>query len=236
MKGLRGMAGFSLPAIVVNFKCYLEATGRKALELARVCEKVSREFNVTVAVAPQFTDLKAVTKETSIPVFSQHVDPIKPGSHTGHILVEAVKEAGVVGSLINHSERRVSDEAIKAAVERLRETGLTSIVCADTPETCRRLASFNPDIIAIEPPELIGTGIPVSKAKPEVVTGAVEAVKLVNPSIPVLCGAGISVGGDVAAALKLGTKGVLLASGVVKAKEPYKVLADMAKSLVGALG
>ena len=227
------MVKFSLPAIIVNFKCYLEATGKKALNLAKICEEVSKEFNVTIAVAPQFTDLQMVTQNTSIPVFSQHIDPVKPGSHTGHVLVEAVKETGAIGSLINHSERRVSDETVKASVERVKEAGLITVVCADTPETCRRLAVFNPNIIAIEPPELIGTGIPVSRAKPEVVTGAVEAVKLVNPSIPVLCGAGISAGEDVAAALKLGTKGVLLASGVVKAKEPRKVLVEMAKNLVG---
>ncbi|RLI05249.1 triose-phosphate isomerase [Candidatus Bathyarchaeota archaeon] len=226
----------NLPAIIVNFKCYLEATGEKALQLAKTCEKVSNETGVTVAVAPQFSDITNIARETSIPIFSQHIDPVKPGSHTGHILAEAVKEAGVIGSLINHSERRVPPETVKACVERAKELDLTTLVCADTPETCKRLAVFNPDIIAIEPPELIGTGIPVSRAKPEVVTEAVKAVETVNPSIPVLCGAGISTGVDVSAALKLGTKGVLLASGVVKAKDPRKVLLEMAESMVGSLG
>ncbi len=229
------MAKLSLPVILVNFKCYLEATGEKALNLAKICEEVAKEKNVNIAVAPQFTDLQKIAQEVSIPVFAQHIDPVKPGSHTGHVLVEAVKSVGVVGTLLNHSERRISDEDVKVCVVRAKENGLITVVCADTPETCQRLAVFNPDLIAIEPPELIGTGIPVSRAKPEVVTGAVEVVKHVNPNIPVLCGAGISTGIDVSAALKLGTKGVLLASGVVKAKNPKKVLVEMAENLVGSL-
>lgn len=228
------MFRFSFPVIIVNFKCYLEATGEKALKLAKICEESSKEFGVMVAVSPQFTDLALVVREVSIPVLAQHFDPVKPGSFTGHILAEAIKEVGAVGSLINHSERRVEAKTVEACISRAREVGLVTVVCADTPETCRNLAVYNPDVIAIEPPELIGTGIPVSRAKPEVVTGAVEAVKSVNPSIPVLCGAGISSGIDVSSALKLGTKGVLLASGVVKAKDPKKVLDEMCKAVVEA--
>lgn len=74
--------------------------------------------------------------------------------------------------------------------------------------------------MAIEPPELIGSGIPVSKASPEVVTGAVKAAA----GVKVLCGAGISKGEDVKAAIELGTHGVLLASGVTKAADPEAAL------------
>ncbi len=90
---------------------------------------------------------------------------------------------------------------------------------------------MKPTIVAIEPPELIGTGIPVSKANPDVVVGSVEAVKGVSKNVKVLCGAGISTGDDVRAAIDLGTDGVLLASGVVKAKDPKKALLDLAGGL-----
>jgi triosephosphate isomerase len=90
------------------------------------------------------------------------------------------------------------------------------------------VASLKPDVIAIEPPELIGTGIPVSKAQPEVVTGTAKLVREVNKKVVILCGAGISRGEDVAAALKLGTQGVLVASGIVKAKDPYTVTREFA--------
>ncbi len=95
-------------------------------------------------------------------------------------------------------------------------------------------AALKPDMIAVEPPELIGTGIPVSKAKPEVVTGTVEVVKRVNPKVVILCGAGITKGEDVAAALELGTEGVLVASGIVKAKDPHKALLEFAEAIIKA--
>jgi triosephosphate isomerase len=230
------MATLNLPAIIVNFKCYLEATGGKAVQLAKKAEETSKQYGVTIAVTPQFTSLSAITRTVSIPVLAQHIDPVKPGSHTGHILPEAVKEAGAIGTLLNHSERRIPLEAVREALKRAREVGLLTIVCADTPETCGKIAEFKPDLIAIEPPELIGTGIPVSKAKPEVVTESLKAVAKVNSEIPVLCGAGITTGSDVEAALKLGTRGVLLASGVVKAEKPEKVLAEMAEAVVKVEG
>ena len=225
------MAKIRLPFILVNFKTYIEATGRKALELAKKAEKVSLETEVCIGVAPQFVDIKMIAEEVSIPVFAQHIDPIKPGRCTGFILPEAIREAGAVGTIINHSEKQLKLSEIKLAVERAHECDLTSLVCIGSHRLARRIASFNPDMVAVEPPELIATGIAVSKAKPEVVTKTVEAVKGVNPKIVVLCGAGIVRGEDVAAALRLGTEGVLVASGVVKAKNPYKVLLEFAEAI-----
>jgi len=224
------MSGVRTPLILVNFKTYDSATGRAALSLAKMAEEVSMETGVCVGVAPQFTDIDRIATAVGIPVFAQHIDPISFGSYTGHVLPQAVKAAGAVGTLINHSERRLKEAEVEAAVNRAREVGLISVVCADTAEACRTLAAFNPDMVAVEPPELIGTGIPVSKARPEVVTSAVQLVKNVNGQITVLCGAGITVGEDVAAALRLGTEGVLLASGVVKAKDQRQALLGLAKS------
>jgi len=225
------LAKIRLPFILVNFKTYTEATGRKALELAKTAEKASLETEVCIGVAPQFVDIRMIAEEVSIPVFAQHIDPIKPGRCTGFILPEAIREAGAVGTIINHSEKRLKLSEIELAVERAHECDLTSLVCIGSHRLARRIASFNPDMIAVEPPELIATGIAVSKAKPEVVTKTVEAVKGVNPKIVVLCGAGIVRGEDVAAALRLGTEGVLVASGVVKAKNPYKVLLEFAEAI-----
>jgi len=222
------------PLILVNFKTYLEATGKRALELAKIADKVSRETGVCIGVAPQFTDIPIIFKEVEIPVFAQHIDPIKPGSHTGQILAEAVKEAGAIGTLINHSERQLVLSDIATVIKRAKEARLTTCVCANNPEVSAAVAALNPDMLAVEPPELIGTGIPVSKAKPEVVTGTIKLVRKINPNVTILCGAGITSGEDVAAALKLGTKGVLLASGVVKAKDPYKILVEMAKACLDA--
>jgi len=218
------------PLIIVNFKTYLEATGKKAVELAKKAEKVSLETKVSIGVAPQPTDMSTIAKSVKIPVFAQHTDPVQPGSHTGHVLAEAVKETGATGTLINHSERQLKLSDIDAVIKITREKGLVSVVCANNPSISAAVATLKPDILAIEPPELIGTGIPVSKAKPEVITNTVRLVREINPKVVILCGAGISHGEDVAAALRLGTQGVLVASGVVKAKDPYTVLCQFAEA------
>jgi len=223
-------AEIQTPLILVNFKTYSEATGKKAVELAKKAEKVSLETKVSIGVAPQFTDIAAVASSTEIPVFAQHIDPIEPGSYTGHVLADAVKEAGAMGTLINHSERQLKLSDIDMAVRVAREKKLVSVVCANNQTVSAAAAALKPDIIAVEPPELIGTGIPVSKAKPEVVLNTVKLVKEVNQKVTVLCGAGISHGEDVTAALRLGTQGVLVASSIVKAKDQYRILREFAEA------
>ena len=216
------------PMVIVNFKTYTEATGKLAVELAKQAEKVKNETGVSMGVAPQCADIAAVAKTVNIPVFAQHIDPIKPGGYTGHILADSVKEAGAVGTLVNHSEMRLKLADISDVISIAREKRLMSLVCTNNPSVSVAAAALKPDIIAIEPPELIGSGIPVSKAQPEVITSTVRMVREVNSKVTILCGAGISHGEDVAAALKLGTQGVLVASGIVKAKDPYAVLREFA--------
>jgi len=210
--------------IIVNFKTYLESTGKRAVELAKQAERASKETGANIIVVPQFVDIAKVAQAVEIPVFAQHIDPIKPGSSTGHVLAESVKEAGAVGTLINHSERQLRLIDIDAIIALAKEKGLTSCVCANNPSVSAAIAALRPDITSVEPPELIGSGISVSKAKPEIVTDTVKLVQYVDPKMTILCGAGISQAEDVSIALKLGTKGVLVASGIVKAKDPYSVL------------
>ena len=218
--------------MVVNFKTYMEATGKRAIGLAKVAEDVSRETGVTIIVAPQFTDIEPVSKTVDIPVFSQHMDAVKPGAHTGHVLAEAVKSAGADGSLLNHSERRINPPEIAESVKLCAEADLRSLVCADTTEASVGIAKMIPDMIAIEPPELIGTGISVSKARPELITESVNEIRRLNRRVKVLCGAGVTSAEDVSKALELGSEGVLVASGIVKSKDPRIVLQSMANMML----
>ena len=225
------MKNLKVPIIIVNYKTYSEGTGKKAIMLSRIAEEVCLETGVNISVAPQLVDLASVCDAVSIPVFAQHIDPIFPGNSTGHVLLESVKEAGAVGTLINHSERRLKLCDIEIIIARARESGMVSVVCTNNAAVSEAAAALKPDIVSLEPPELIGTGIPVSKSKPEVVTQTVALVKHVNPCVLTLCGAGITKGEDVAAALKLGTRGVLVASGIVKAKDPRKVLMEFSVAI-----
>ncbi|MCD6468084.1 MAG: triose-phosphate isomerase [Thermoplasmata archaeon] len=219
------------PVIVVNVKTYAEATGGKALELAKLMDEVASETGVSMAIAVQASDIYMVSQAVSIPVFAEHIDPIKPGSHTGWTLPEAVKEAGAVGTFINHSEHRLKLADLDECIARAKELDLDQIVCSNNIATSKAIAALNPNFVAVEPPELIGGEVSVTKANPDIVSGTVKAVREINRGIGILCGAGVKNGEDVKKALELGTDGVLLASGVVKAKDKKAVLLDLTNNL-----
>jgi triosephosphate isomerase len=219
----------SRPVIIVNFKAYSEVQGPGAFGLAKSCQAVSEESGVKIAIAPPTVDLGFIARSVNIPVLSQNVDPRAPGSATGWITPAMVKGVGAVGSLINHSEHKVSAKILEESVELSKGSELITVVCADDIKAAVLAAGFHPDFVAVEPPELIGGDISVTKANPRIVEDTVDAVKAANRSVSVLCGAGIKTGADVKAALELGTDGVLLASGVVKAKDPRAALLDLVK-------
>jgi triosephosphate isomerase len=220
------------PIIIINFKTYTEATGKRALELAKIAAEVRKQTRVNICVAPQATDLATIAASVDIPVYAQHIDPIRSGAYTGHILPESVKEAGAVGVLINHSERPLPLNSIEIVADRAKKLNLISVICSDTPKTAALVAYLEPDIVSVEPPDLIGTGISVSKARPEEVLRTISCVKEVEDSAVILCGAGITTGVDAEAALALGADGVLIASGIVKAKNPQSVLLELAEAML----
>ncbi len=225
------MSKFNTPVVILNFKTYLESSGDNALKLAKALENASEESGVNMVAVPQAIDIYRIKMETNVPILSQHIDAISPGGHTGSNLFESFLSAEIDGSLLNHSECRMNLADISAIVKKLNDNNLISCVCTNNVETSVAAATLNPDYVAVEPPELIGTGIPVSKAEPEIVKGTVSKVKSINKNIKVLCGAGISNGEDMAAAIELGAEGVLLASGIIKSKSPKDALLDLVSKI-----
>lgn len=219
------------PIVILNYKTYLESSGENALELARALKSASEESGITMVAAPQAADIYRIQYQISLPIFAQHIDPITPGGHTGSNLIETLIEAGISGSLINHSENRMKLADIDEVIQLCEQNDIESCVCTNNIATSKAIATFSPDAVAVEPPELIGTGIPVSQAQPEVVEDSVKGVKSINKKIKVLCGAGISTGDDMKAAMDLGADGVLLASGIVKAENPKEALLDLVSKL-----
>lgn len=219
------------PVIVLNVKTYAEATGNTALDIATIMDKISQETGASMAICVQATDITKCAEKINIPVFAEHIDPIRPGSHTGWALPEAMKTAGAVGTLINHSEHRLILADIDACITRAKELGLDHIICTNNVATSKAVATFAPNFIAVEPPELIGGNISVTTADPDIVSGSVEAVRDIDKNVKVLCGAGVKNGKDVAKSIELGAEGVLLASGVVKAQDKKKVLIDLVTGL-----
>lgn len=221
----------SAPLILVNLKTFKEGMGNRGHMIANAAQLVARESGVTIAIAPSYVDLHPLCHHFSIPVYAQHVDGFEPGAHTGHITADAIRMAGAAGSLINHSERRLGLAEIEASVRALQAQKLISVVCSNNESTSAGAAALAPEYVAIEPPELIGSGVSVSKANPDIIRRSVAAVHAVNPNVKVLTGAGIQSGECVKIAVDLGTDGVLLASSVVKAKEPGVVLRDLVSKL-----
>ena len=219
------------PVIVLNVKTYAEAIGKNALEIATVMDKISKETGTSMAIAVQAIDLAMCAEKVSIPVWAEHIDPIKPGSHTGWTLPEAVKTAGAIGTLINHSEHRLILADIDVCITRAKELGLDHIVCSNNVATSKAIAAFSPNFVAVEPPELIGGDISVTTADPGIVSDSVDAVRQVDKNVKILCGAGVKNGKDVAKSIELGADGVLLASGIVKAKDKEAVIRDLASGL-----
>lgn len=217
--------------ILVNLKAYMEGMGPRAHMIARAAEEVGEESGIQIGVAPSFFDLHPLSKHFEIPVFAQHLDGVAPGAFTGHVTAAAVRQTGAVGTMINHSERRLTLAEIEASVRAASDAGLVTVICSNNDMTSAAAATLAPTYVAIEPPELIGSGVSVAKADPGIIQRSVAAVHAVNPKVKVLTGAGIQSGECVKIARDLGTDGVLLASSVVKAKDPALVLRDLVSLL-----
>lgn len=219
------------PLVVINFKTYIEATGQKALELALICDEVAKETSAKIIVCVQPTDIYRICQHVSIPVYAEHIDPVSPGGHTGHILPEAVIAAGATGTLLNHSENRLRIDVLEESIAIAKKSGLKTIVCANDAIIGQAVYSMKPDFVAVEPPELIGGDISVSTANPGIIKDSVNRVCKLGGCHSVLVGAGVKNNTDVKISMKLGAQGVLLASGITKAKNPRKVLKDLIKNL-----
>jgi len=214
------------PIVITNFKTYESASGMAALELAKLHEKVGKELGVNFAICPQVTDIWMIASQVSIPVLAHHFDAGCAGACTGSVLPEALAQAGADGSLLNHAEKRISFPTIIESLTRAGQVGFYTLVCASTLEEAKQIAMLKPDAVAIEPPELIGGDISVSKANPDIIRDAVAQL-----NVPVIVGAGVKTAEDVRIALELGAKGVLVASGITRAADPEKVLREFGEAL-----
>jgi triosephosphate isomerase len=219
------------PILILNFKNYLEVAGQGSIELAKAAQHVSKSLDgrIKIVACPPQPALSLVIENVDVPVFAQHLDDAKEGSTTGYFIPEIAKSFGAQGSLINHSEHRIDRPGtIQNLVNNLRKLQMVSVVCARSASEVSDIAKFKPDYIAIEPPELIGSGKAVSKENPAIVTDSIESAAKVSQGVRVICGAGITDAADVRSALKLGAKGILVASGVIKATSWVDKISELA--------
>ena len=215
------------PFFEIGPKAYMYGDGIVAL--ARVVDAAAKKYDVRVILTPQYTDIYRVAQATeNVLVFAQHMDPVTVGRGIGSVLPEAIKAAGAVGVMLNHTEKQLSIAELRTCICRAEELELYSIVCADSIAEAAAIARLGPDIIVCEPCELIGTG---KTSTNEYVQASISAVKSINPEISVLQGAGISNGQDVYNIIRAGAEATGTTSGIMKAADKYAMVDEMLSAL-----
>jgi triosephosphate isomerase len=163
---------------------------------------------VDVVVCPPYLSL-AVSVQllagTEIAVAAQNVHWEESGAYTGEISAQMLREVGVYGALVGHSERRhyfgETDETVGKRVHAALEAGLFVIACVgeteeeretgQTEDVLRRqLSVLEPDdnlVVAYEPVWAIGTG---RTATPEIAQEAHAFIKS-RLDLPVLYGGSV---------------------------------------------
>jgi triosephosphate isomerase len=209
------------PVVVVNLKAYEEGSDKRALKIVEIASRLVKE-GADIRIAAQAVDIRLLANR-SVMIYGQHADPVTPGAHTGFVSPFALRRAGAVGTILNHSEHRLRFDVLEDSVNRCHSEGLRVICCAADDHSAQGLVRLMPEFIAVEPKELIGGEISVSSAHPDLISNSVKAV-----GNNLLVGAGVKSSEDMRIALKLGAKGVLLASHVVFAQDPEKVLRELA--------
>ncbi|MBA7648865.1 Triosephosphate isomerase [subsurface metagenome] len=219
-----------LPIFEMGLKGYLY--GKEAVDFAKAADSISKKYQVSIIFDPQYIDIPQIIKETeNIYVFSQHMDAVEVGRGVGIILPEALKEAGVAGTLLNHFERKLKINEIYNAIKRADDMGLATLVFADSPDEAAAIAQFNPNMILAEPPELIGTCQDVGKLLKKFISEAIRKVKKINPEIIVGSGAGVKDPEGIKNIIEMGVDLTGSTSAVLKSDNPVKTLEDMVKTL-----
>lgn len=215
---------------IINFKNYRGGVGSRAVKLAMLIEEIVLEHkNVETLIVAEPPDVFRISHSTKLKVLSV-ADPVDFGRHTGAVIAEDLKDNGAYGLLINHSEDKINLAGIKFLIIKARSLGMKSIVCAENLEKLKKIVKLKPDIVAVEPRELIGGNVSVSTAKPSLIKKAYEISS--KYKIPLLCGAGVKTKEDVKKAIEFGAVGVLVASGIVKAKNKKKAIENMLEGFI----
>lgn len=215
------------PYFEIGPKCFM--WGERMLRLAKAVDEIAAEYDLDVIITPQYADIRMIAENTShIHVYAQHMDYLRPGRGLGSVLPESIKEAGAVGVMLNHAEKKLTLDEIEKTIARADEVGLATIVCADSVQEIEAVAKLSPNLIVAEPTELIGTGVTSDMGY---VRDTIEAVRRIDPDIMVLQGAGISTPDDVARVIRAGALATGCTSGVMRAADPEAAARAMLSTL-----
>jgi triosephosphate isomerase (TIM) len=185
--------------IVANWKMY---KGPRATR--EFLERFESPAGVDVAIAPSFVSLAAAV-ESGHTVYAQNVHWEREGAFTGEVSVPMLKEIGVAGAIVGHSERRQyfgeTDETTGRRAAAALEGGLRVIACVGETEEereagqtaqvlHRQVGALPKDerlVIAYEPVWAIGSG---KASTPEHAEDAHEGIKSML-DVPVIYGGSV---------------------------------------------
>jgi triosephosphate isomerase len=193
--------------IAGNWKMY-----KGPAETAEFCHELKRHLpeldGLDVAVCPPFTSLAVAVQilaGTDIAVAAQNVHWEAEGAFTGEVSAPMLRELGVYGAIVGHSERRQlfgeTDETTARRARAALDAGLSVIACVgeteaereagETESVLRRQVSVleaeDNLVVAYEPVWAIGTG---KTATPEMAQEAHALIKSLL-DVPVLYGGSV---------------------------------------------
>ena len=173
-------------------------------EARAFCERFTPPPGVDVVLCPAFVSLTAVV-ESGLPAYAQNVHWADEGAFTGEVSAPMLRELGVAGALVGHSERRQhfgeTDETVRLRAEHALEAGLRVIACVgelegerergETEDVLRRQVSALPRherlVVAYEPVWAIGTGKTATPATAQEAHAFVKSLL----DVPVLYGGSV---------------------------------------------
>lgn len=212
--------------IFVNYKTYEQGTGKRALELTQILENVAHETQIKIIPVVQAMDIKEIVSSATLEIWTQKIDPVEPGAHTGSILAEAVIEDGAAGTFLNHSESKAASfEELAKASDRAKLANLKTLIFAADISELKDVSSLTPTFLAYEPPELVGSPTTSVATRPEIIKEASEIAKLAG--IPLIVGAGVHSADDVRKCLEQGAVGIAVASDILKSENPRQEILDL---------
>lgn len=222
---------FVTPSLGVNAKSYM--WGEDLLDIARYCEQVAVENNITVTMNVPIVDIYRVSQiAPHVIINAQFMDPIEKGGTMGGVVAQALADAGADGVIINHaSAKPMTPSQVIKAIQLAKDAGLYTFVCADSVEEALFIASLHPTGIICEQAKLIGTGVVASE---EYLHSTTKAIKEVDPNIVVMQGAGIKNADDIYRNIKNGSESGGGASGIFCSADPKATIANFAEGILRA--
>lgn len=95
---------------------------------------------------------------TGVHVLAQGMHAEHLGASMNRVTAESLADVGTSGVMLNHDADPLDDEQLMLVLERAKDLGLQSVVCAATESDALRFAALLPTVVLFEPPALIGTG------------------------------------------------------------------------------